>query len=162
MFTFPWVKVIVCPVAPVIKKDWVTEVAAYQELSPACEAVMMQVPPATSVTVAVVVLPESVPVATVQTAVSTEVNVMSRLEVVLAVIVRVLADLCTSVGFAKVMVCGWPIVNDTCTSVAGEYADCVPAAPFVVPSWDATKIHTPAAVLFRVVELTPLEIVGET
>ena len=73
----------------------------------------MQVPPATSVTVAVVVLPDNVPVATVQILVSSDVKVISKLEVVLAVIVREFADRCTSVGLAKVIVCGWPIVKET-------------------------------------------------
>ncbi len=54
------------------------------------------------------------------------------------------------------------MVNETCTSVAGEYADCVPAFPLVVPSCEATNTQTPEATLFKVVELTPLEIVGET
>ncbi len=52
----------------------------------------MQVPPDTKVTVAVVVEPESVPVATVHIPESIGVKVMSKLEVVLAVTVRVFAD----------------------------------------------------------------------
>ena len=76
-----------------IKNDWVTGVAAYQDPLPSCDAVRMQVPPETNVTVAVVVDPESVPVATVQMLESTGVKVIKRLEVVLAEIVREFADL---------------------------------------------------------------------
>ena len=75
-----------------IRNDCVTEFAAYHDPSPACDAVIMQLPPATRVTVAVVVLPERDPVATVHTLVSSEVNVMSKLDVVLAVIVREFAE----------------------------------------------------------------------
>ena len=95
---------IVCEVAPVIMKDCVTEAAAYQEPSPACEAVITQVPPETKVTVAVVVPVDNVPDPTVQTPVVSEVKVINKLEVVLAVIDFVFVDRRASVGLAKVIV----------------------------------------------------------
>jgi hypothetical protein len=50
------------------------------------------------------VLTESVPVPTVQIPVVAEVNVMSKLEVVLAVIDLLFVERVASVGFAKVIV----------------------------------------------------------
>jgi hypothetical protein len=65
---------------------------------------MTHVPPDTYVTVAVVVLPESVPEPTVQTPVVSDVKTINKLEVVLAVIDLVFVDLRASVGFTKVIV----------------------------------------------------------
>lgn len=81
-----------------------TGVAAYHEPSPAWDAVITQVPPATKVTVAVVVVPERVPVATVQIPLLLVLNEINRLELVLAEILLVPAERRTSVGLANVMV----------------------------------------------------------
>ena len=119
IFALPCEKVIVCVWAPVMMKDCVSGVAAYHVPLPSCEAVITHEPPETKVTVAVVVLTESVPAPTVQIPVVVEVNVMSKLEVVLAVIDLVLVERLASVGLVNVIVCGCPIVKVTCTSVAG-------------------------------------------
>ena len=119
IFALSCEKVIVCTVEPVIIKDCVTGVASCHVPLPSCEAEITHEPPETKVTVAVVVLTESVPVPTVQIPAVVEVNVISKLEVVLALIDVLLVERLASVGLTKVIVCVCPIVKVTCTSVAG-------------------------------------------